>query len=131
MKPWLDRWFTFRKAPARALWRALCMVVFFHAVCFGWLLFRADSVEVVLDMCRSIGTNFVLDFGALGDNGLVIVVSCALMLFFVQCVQYLSGDLMVVFRLPVLVRSAVYAIVILLFVLFGEYGGISFIYFQF
>ena len=40
---------------------ALKSLVFFQFVCFGWLLFRSDSVSQVGNMLRSIVFNFSVD----------------------------------------------------------------------
>lgn len=52
-------------------------------------------------------------------------------LFVVQFIQYRSRDLMIVFRWPLAARAAVYAALMLGFVLFGAFGESPFIYFQF
>jgi hypothetical protein len=62
---------------------------------------------------------------------LAAFLACALVLLIVQVVQFASKNHDVIWRLPVPVRAVVYAAGILAFVIFGEYGGDSFIYFQF
>ncbi len=39
-------------------WRIVGVVFTFHVVCFGWLFFRADTMQKVGDVLRQIATNF-------------------------------------------------------------------------
>ncbi len=39
-------------------WRVLGVVLTFHIVCFGWLMFRAESMEIVGSMLSQIFTDF-------------------------------------------------------------------------
>ena len=38
--------------------RIVGVLITFHLVCFGWILFRADSMQKVGEMLTQIGTNF-------------------------------------------------------------------------
>ena len=131
LQPLLKRFFTFRHAAADAIWRTLCVLVFFHIVCGSWLIFRADSLNQIWNMITAICTERTLDREAIGENGLLAVVTSGIFLLLVQFVQFRSRDLMFVFRLPVVVRGVAYASIALGFMTFGEYGEIPFIYFQF
>jgi hypothetical protein len=48
-----------------------------------------------------------------------------------QLMQSLTRDRLAIFRVPVPVRGVIYALGMLCFMVFGEYGGNAFIYFQF
>jgi alginate O-acetyltransferase complex protein AlgI len=112
-------------------WYWLRVVVFFQFVCFGWLLFRAESMGQVWSMTKAMW------FGAVGErhvmrlDDLLIFLACGVLFFGVQLVQRISGDLMFVIRLPVPIRALVYAFGILVFVFLGSDGEQAFIYFQF
>ncbi len=38
--------------------RVLGILITFHLVCFGWIFFRADSIQTVKEMLSQIFTNF-------------------------------------------------------------------------
>jgi alginate O-acetyltransferase complex protein AlgI len=125
-QPWLDR-----VQPAetvdRACWKALRIIVTFHLICVGWLIFRADSVTQVVGMLTTIATNFAIPPSAY----ILPVAVVVLPLLAVQYAQYVTNDLNVIFRTPWYVRSVFYTALFYAFVLGGEFGGKQFIYFQF
>jgi alginate O-acetyltransferase complex protein AlgI len=111
----------------RACWTGLRMVVTFHLVCLGWLIFRADSMAQVVGMLEAIVHHFAIPASAY----LLPIALAILPLLVVQVVQYVSRDLDVVLRTPWYVRSVFYTACFYAFVLAGEFGGSQFIYFQF
>jgi D-alanyl-lipoteichoic acid acyltransferase DltB (MBOAT superfamily) len=111
----------------RACWTGLRMVVTFHLVCLGWLLFRAKSLEQAWGMLNAIAARFAVPAASV----LVPVLVCVVPLLIVQAFQYRSRDLDVVSKTPWYVRSAFYTASFYAFVLGGEFGGQQFLYFQF
>ena len=131
-QPYLRRWVDPQGAFSRRAWYFLRAFLFFQLVCFGWLLFRASSLEQVGQMLAAIAQSAAtIDPKVLGPGLLAVFAACAGALLLVQIVQFASRNHDVVWRLPVPVRAVLYAAGILAFVVFGEYGGDSFIYFQF
>ena len=110
-------------------WYWLRGIVFFHLVCIGWLLFRAESMTQAAGMLTALVTDFSL--AGMGGQRVMHVLLAGGVLLAVQLVQLSRRDLNAVLRLPVPVRAAVYAGGMLAFMFFGEYGGHAFIYFQF
>ncbi len=114
-----------------AVARVLGWAVMFHFTCLGWLIFRA----------RSVGTSC----GPAGQPGLRLRAAdrrrpggaraagcstrrhCSL----VHACEAYFDDVLVVRRLPIGVRYSVYAATFYLTMLFGNFGGSDFIYFQF
>jgi D-alanyl-lipoteichoic acid acyltransferase DltB (MBOAT superfamily) len=125
-RPWLDR---IRPAEPvdRACWKLLRMAATFHMICFGWLLFRAQSLAQVGGMLRAIVDRPAIPAAAY----LLPLAVLVLPLLLYQAVQYLTKDLDVMARTPWYVRSAFYTACFYAFVLGGELGGGQFIYFQF
>ena len=118
------------EAAARAWW-VLRVVFFFHLVCLGWLLFRAQSVGQAVAMVEGLLFNVRLaDLAVFAPMWwqLVAVVS---ILFAVQCLQHVRKNLLVVFEWPFLARWGFYTLLFHTLVLFGSPGGKAFIYFQF
>jgi alginate O-acetyltransferase complex protein AlgI len=111
----------------RACWAGLRMIVTFHLVCLGWLLFRASSLEQAVGMLGAIVNNLVIP----QQTYLLPIAAAIVPLLAVQVVQYAARDLDVVLRTPWYVRSAFYTACFYAYVLGGELGGSQFIYFQF
>ncbi len=110
---------------------AVRMVLFFHLVCFGWLLFRAESLAQAGRMLTALVTDHSLLGTAVGLEGFVTLAACTGTLLAVQMLQLRKQDHMAVLSLPAPIRSAVYFLAMLAFVLFGKFDSSAFIYFQF
>jgi hypothetical protein len=125
-RPWLDR---IRPAEPidRACWKLVRVAATFHMICFGWLLFRAQSLGQVKGMLRAIIERPAIPAASYLLPVAVLVVP----LLLYQAVQYFSKDLDVIARTPWYVRSVFYTACFYAFVLGGEFGGSQFIYFQF
>jgi D-alanyl-lipoteichoic acid acyltransferase DltB (MBOAT superfamily) len=125
-RPWLDRIHPTDPVD-RACWTLLRMVVTFHLICFGWLLFRAQSLAQLQGMLDAVLYRPAIP----AASYLVPVALLVLPLLVYQTVQYHSKDLDVIGRTPWYVRSVFYTACFYAFVLGGEFGGSQFIYFQF
>jgi D-alanyl-lipoteichoic acid acyltransferase DltB (MBOAT superfamily) len=125
-RPWLERIKPVDTID-RACWTGLRIVVTFHLVCFGWLIFRAGSLEQVAGMLTAILRRPSIPAAAY----LVPVVLTILPLWLVQLFQYAADDLEVIARAPWYFRGVFYAACFYAIVLVGQFGGEQFIYFQF
>jgi D-alanyl-lipoteichoic acid acyltransferase DltB (MBOAT superfamily) len=118
-----------RRTPASPLVRAACVFLTFHAVCFGWLLFRAESMTQVWGMLGALAsypsanTFAVAAFGTVGFF--------ALPLFVYEAWIHRSGDGEAAPVEGWLARSALYTYCLLMMVFFPPPVGHEFIYFQF
>lgn len=113
--------------------RVIRVMITFHLVSVGWVLFRANSL-------RDAGLLFRNLFARANWDGLVAVASDAhVMLSLVWIgvlvaseVFFSGGRFQIAFsRQPALIRWAGYAIITAVILLFGKAGGNDFIYFQF
>ncbi len=102
----------------------------FHLTCYGWLIFRAKSIAQVGDLTAALVTRFDPSVAALSACGVPLLLYAGPLLA-VHAFEAAHDDLAVVFRWPLLVRYSVYAAMIYLIVLFGDFAGAQFIYFQF
>ena len=102
----------------------------FHFTCFGWLIFRARSASQLGDMSRSLFTRFQPASINVPEI-LAPLLLYAVPLVIVHVVEAYYDDLLVVPRLSPGVRYSVYAATFYLTMLFGNFGGAEFIYFQF
>ncbi len=103
-------------------------IVFFHLVCLGWLIFRAQSFDQLNQMLAAVADG--MDFAG------TEVLAWQLLLFaspvvLMQVVQYAVGRLNFVLDLPSPVRGAFYAFLLVGITLLGQFKGNEFIYFQF
>jgi len=105
-------------------------LLMFHLTCFGWLIFRAPSFGTLGELTRSLFTRFAPS--TIDISGLLL----PLLLYTVPLVavhlrEAWADDVLAVPRLRLAVRYTVYAATIYLILLFGNFGGSDFIYFQF
>ncbi len=110
--------------------RVLAWFIMFHLTCLGWLIFRAPSLHQLATLLGSVVFQFApttIDTGAL----LVPLLLFVIPMLIVHVVEARADDLLIVPRLPVTVRYSLYAATAYLLVLFGNFGGAEFIYFQF
>jgi alginate O-acetyltransferase complex protein AlgI len=112
----------------RVLWRVLEWFVTFQLMAFGWMIFRAPTLD---DLMRLIGTLLTsIDPGmAASWIGPLVVLLAPLLL--VHVAQARSGDKEVVLQWPLPARVLTYSTLICAIVVLGEDFGAPFIYFQF
>ena len=113
-----------------ALARTIGWAVMFHLTCYGWLIFRARSAAQIGSLSSRLFTEFAprtIDVpGLLAPFALYVTP-----LLLVHVCEAYYDDVLAVPRLPRLVRYSVYAATFYLTMLFGNFGGAEFIYFQF
>jgi alginate O-acetyltransferase complex protein AlgI len=111
-------------------WWLMRVVFCFHCVCFGWVIFRAESMAQVLAMVESVWN---LSFAFNGETLMALkrFLFGVWPLVLVQIYQYRKNDLMAVYNASGTVRSVFYLICIYLMMVCGAESGKEFIYFQF
>jgi len=124
--PWLER-IRPRDPVDQACWKGLRIVVTFHLVCLGWLIFRAESMEQAAGMLSAIVSRPTIPLASYLVPAALLIIP----LWVVQLVQYTARDLNVIARTPWYVRSVFYTACFYAIVLAGQFGGRQFIYFQF
>ncbi|MBU2221632.1 MAG: MBOAT family protein, partial [Candidatus Omnitrophica bacterium] len=124
----LFKWrFSFNSDLPRKCWLIIRILFFFHVVCFGWLLFRAQSLAQVYEMTKAIFLNFNFTSGF----GLKTLISSVWLLLFIEFFCYKRNNLKALFEFPVWVRSVIYVILYFSLLIYGARDGREFIYFQF
>ena len=102
----------------------------FHLTCYGWLIFRAPSIGKLRELTHGL----FLDFAPSTVDVTGILVPLLLYttpLLVVHLMEARADDVLVVPRLRLGVRYAIYVATLYLIMLFGNFGGSDFIYFQF
>jgi alginate O-acetyltransferase complex protein AlgI len=109
--------------------RVTTWAVMFHLTCYGWLIFRARSAHQLAALTRCLIVQFApqtIDRAAVAQLALYVGP-----LLLVHACEAWFDDVLVVRRLPLGLRYSVYAATLYLTLLFGNFGGSDFIYFQF
>ncbi len=118
-----------RSRAGRRLWWIVRVVVMFHLVCVGWLIFRAQSMEQLISLAGSF-LHGVEPTVRAAKWGWSIVLLC-FPLWLVQLLQGQTADTHAVLKLSLPVRALVYAGLAAMILCLGSFGSREFIYFQF
>ena len=121
-----ERWF----AALKGMPRVIAWFVMFHLTCYGWIIFRAPSFGQLWRLTTDLFGHFAP--GAVDVTGLLVpLLAYVAPLIAVHACEARADDTLVVPRLPIALRYTVYAATLYLVLLFGNFGGTEFIYFQF
>ncbi len=107
----------------------LSRVLWFHLVCLGWMLFRANDMTHFMALVRSLGHWAPAEVGQ--DNLLGRLALFAVVPLVYQAIQYGTDDPLPARRWVLPVRVVFYLFLFYAIVIFGYSNGQSFIYFQF
>jgi len=111
------------RARTAAGWLITMLFVF-----YGWLLFRAQSFEQIVNMTRALADWSAPDWiGSFLINLTVFI----LPLVIVEAWQFRSRNLLVALSLPGWAKALLQAILLLAVILYWERTALPFIYFQF
>jgi alginate O-acetyltransferase complex protein AlgI len=119
---------TRRDAEAAAGRRGLSWLLTMGFVFYGWLLFRAQSFDQIVNMTRSLGLFSLPDW-----TGSYVVNLAAFLapLLLIELWQFRSGDVLVALRLPRWGKATLQGVLLLAIMFFWERTELPFIYFQF
>jgi len=115
---------------AATSWLFIRVIFFFHLVCLGWLLFRAQSMTQVVQMFKGLLLNFHISQIIALKQDIVRIAFYLSIPVTIQIFQYLKRDLMVVYRLHPGLTATIQAIMLYLMIYYTSSGN-EFIYFQF
>ncbi len=136
MQPLLKKIPTPKSVFWKRVWLMAQIMFFFHLMCLGWLIFRAQSTSQICSMLHSLFVNFLIpiDFSRQVFSLLYFVS----FLIAIQIVQYFRNDLLFIMKERLHVKMAFVVIIVCLsfyVIIFGKNssigGGSEFIYFQF
>jgi alginate O-acetyltransferase complex protein AlgI len=102
----------------------------FSLTCYGWLVFRADSLAQVVRLTGRVFTSFSASWGVLHSAGLPLLLYAGPLLV-IQAAEARRGSLETVAAWPRAARYSIYVAIVYAIVLFGDFEGSDFIYFQF
>ena len=119
------RWPARLETPA---WKLAGWLLMFHLTCYGWLIFRAESATQIGRLTAALAGGWT---AAPSSEQLWSLAFYATPLILLHGWEARRGDLFAVPRMPLVPRYAVYVAMAYLTLLFGEFSGSQFIYFQF
>jgi hypothetical protein len=102
----------------------------FALTCYGWLIFRADSLADIVRFTGRLFTASEPSWAVLQGIGLPVLAHAGPLLL-VNAAEASRGRVDEVPEWPRLVRYSVYVAIIYTIVLYGDFEGSDFIYFQF
>jgi D-alanyl-lipoteichoic acid acyltransferase DltB (MBOAT superfamily) len=112
-------------------WRVLKIIFFFHLLCLGWLFFRADSFTQAMEMLRALFFDFrFIPKTGMGSSLLALLLLTGVLML-VQIRQWITGDLMTLYRSNTAVKTGFYYLCVWLMIYGWISHGKQFIYFQF
>ena len=114
--------FTWKDAPG-----ALGM---FALTCYGWLLFRSESWSQAAGLTGRLLAGSGMSWAVAVNMGVPLLVYAGPLLV-LHLAEAARGDLDMIPRAPLVVRYSVYAALIYTIVLFSDFRGSEFLYFQF
>jgi alginate O-acetyltransferase complex protein AlgI len=110
--------------------RFAAWLLMFHLTGYGWLIFRAPSLDKLRELTYQLFFRF--SPAAVDITGLLVpLLLYTTPLLVVHLLEARADDVLVVPRMRVEVRYAIYVATLYLIMLFGNFGGSDFIYFQF
>lgn len=108
---------------------ALQVIVMFHLICLGWLLFRADNLGSVATALNVLVYQWSLTAAA--GTAFLLVAFYSAILLMVECITDGETRIQRLFKAPWLLQSAWYLYLVLMIVFFYARQSSEFIYFQF
>ncbi len=132
--PLLKKFSLIRNEYLKFFWTCIKTLFFFHLVCFGWLIFRAQSINQVFAMLKALLFNFKIAAHltpAYPKYGFSEIIFFVWIVIVVQMFQFQKSDLMVIFKSNRWLKVIFYFTCFYLILIFGVNGAKEFIYFQF
>jgi D-alanyl-lipoteichoic acid acyltransferase DltB (MBOAT superfamily) len=102
----------------------------FALTCYGWLLFRSESWSQAAAFSGRLLAGGDVSWEVLSSVGAPVAVYAGPMMA-IHAVEAARGDLEAIPRAPLVVRYSIYAALIYALVLFSDFRGSEFLYFQF
>lgn len=106
-------------------------VLFFHLICFGWMLFRTPDIEQFSFLAKQLFFNFQLTFNASQLLMIKKFVLYSAVPIIYQYLQYRNEKLCPIFDWPIIFRAFSYVFLFYMIIIFGFNNAQSFIYSQF
>lgn len=117
----------------KALWSlpsAVRVFLTFHLICFGWLIFRSQSLSQAGHLISTIATGSWLMSAVVLQSALVLL-ACALILFSLEFFQFRKNSQLPVLPSILWIQVGFYLLIYYSIILLGQPHHVPFVYFQF
>ena len=132
LAPLLSKVPTLRNRWAAGFWYGVRVLFFFHLICLGWLVFRAESLSQVFRMLEALLFNFTVPPGLSPGAMIGRLGIYAGVLMVLQVLEYRSrSPEEALSKLPCWLRLVICYVLFYAIVVFGVADAKYFIYFQF
>ncbi len=130
----------FRKRLAKSLpaviYDKVCNIIAFSYVSFAFIFFRSENISQAELYIKNLfsGLNFQAGgYGlGIGEFGFLLILVLIMFAMLAEILTYSKGGLVkMVSSKPLIVRWSLYYVLVLLILLFGEFGEANFVYFKF
>ncbi|MCD6220109.1 MBOAT family protein, partial [Candidatus Calescamantes bacterium] len=105
------------------------VLITFHLICYGYLMFRSNSLDQIIFLSSSLFSNFHLTSLSIYWMSQIFIFSWLLIL--VEIIQYKRGNLDLILHISPWWQGLFYLTLSFMILLFGVTGGKEFVYFQF
>jgi len=130
LKPFLEKLPKPNNYIIERTWFCFRVLFFFHLICIGWIFFRSQTIGQAFSMLKVIFFSFG-PINLLTKFALIKTIFFISILLIVQCFQFIKKDLLIPYKSHWSIRTALYSICLILFLIYGSIQGNEFIYFQF
>lgn len=117
----------------RTIFHYVKIIAFFQVIVFSWMLFRVENFKTLSAFLKTLFSfnNFTPMSLHQVENYFFIFIPCAAIIAIVQFAQYVTKNHLILYKSNPVFKGFIYSLGIFIFIFFGEYGGETFIYFQF
>ena len=109
----------------------ISVIVTFHLICLGWLIFRVESFVQLRSMLSSLIFNFELIQGMGVRLFLLQIFGLTWLLILIDSIQFRKSDIYAILKYPTFIRFALYVLMLFLILVYGVFGEEEFIYLRF
>jgi alginate O-acetyltransferase complex protein AlgI len=111
--------------------RILKIIFMFQFTCLGWLIFRATSLQQLINYTKAlfINVNYTLSGETIYYFKMILFYSSIVL--FIQYIQRRTDNVFFIYRLPKFVQVSFYVLLLFIILTWGSFGSREFIYFQF
>lgn len=120
-----------RNTILRDAWFIIRILFFFQFICFGWLIFRAESIAQAISMLQAIISIFHFTVTVNINTMILKFVFFVWLLFVVQLIQFRKDSLLAIQKNNFVIKAAFYYLCLILMIIYGVTSAKQFIYFQF
>jgi alginate O-acetyltransferase complex protein AlgI len=114
---------------SKSVAKILSIISLFHITCYGWIIFRAQSIRQIINMTSSLFTGIA--FTEFLNSSYFFLYAIMLFLLVYEIILYKKKDQLFIYRKNFYYQLVFYIILFFLFIEIGAVHDVRFLYFQF